>query len=189
MGWRNAIGAKGFDSPLGPRRHRPRTQRRRMDDFTAPLDADQSMAALDFGARHTGGGPYRAGAPVASHVRARHRHGHQMVVRQHTDLGQAGPAGRRRGRGRSRRRHGVRAARRSGGRAGRRPVVRAAAGPGCHDDGLVRPGLVCRRASKSGVRHQRQRRPDGLVERPDRRRLGPGRRRPGRRATARRRRP
>ena len=36
---------------------------------------------------------------------------------------------------------------------------------------------------------QRQWRPDGLVERPDRRRLGSGRRRPGRTAVARRRRP
>ncbi len=51
--------------------------------------------------------------------------------------------------------------------------------------GWLRPRLVSRRAPQSGVRHERQRRPDGVVERPDRRRLGSGRRRTGRAAAAR----
>ena len=61
-----------------------------------------------------------------------------------------------------------------------RPVGRAAAGPGRDHDGLVRPRLVSGRASQPGLRYQRQRRADGLVERPGRRRLDSGRGRPGR---------
>ena len=57
-------------------------------------------------------------------------------------------------------------------RAGRRAMGSAAARARPHRDGLARPGLVRRRARPRAVRPVRQHRPDDLVGRPDRRRLG-----------------
>ena len=106
-------------------------------------------------------------------------HRHQVVVRQHPDLGAACAARRRGRRGRPRRDAGFRAARRPREEPDARPVGRTAARPRRHHHGLVRPRLVPRRAPQPGVRHQRQRRTDGLVERSGGRRLGSGRRRDG----------
>ena len=72
------------------------------------------------------------------------------------------------------RRAGHRPARRPGAAAGRRTVGGAAARAGFHPDGLAAAGLVPGRARVPAVRPERQRWPDAVVGRPDRRRLGPG---------------
>ena len=48
----------------------------------------------------------------------------------------------------------------------------AAPGPGLDDHGLAAAGVVPRRAHLPAVRPERERRPDTVVGRPDRRRLG-----------------
>ena len=161
----------------------------RLDRLAAAVGVDGRLAADDARRRASGARADRNGAPVAARVRPGDRHRHQMVVRQHADLGAAGAAGHRCRRGGSGRHARLRPARRPRGRAAGRAVVCAAARPRRHDDGLVRPRLVSRRAPRPGVRHQRQRRPDGVVRRPHRRRLGSGRRWPCRGAAARGRRP
>ena len=117
------------------------------------------------------------GPDLVANVRTGHHHRHQVVVRQHLDLG-AARCGCRRGRGRPRRDTGFRFTRRPRGGAGARPVGRTAAGLGRHPDGLARPRLVSGRAPQPGFRQQWQRRTHRLVERSGGRRLDPRRRRP-----------
>ena len=56
MGRRDTFGTKGFDSAIGARRHRPRTQRRRVDDIASPLDADGATGCRRCRRRSAGGG-------------------------------------------------------------------------------------------------------------------------------------
>ena len=96
-------------------------------------------------------GACRTGRRWLRNVRTGHGRRHQVVVRQHADVGAGSTARRRRRRGRPRRHARLRAARRSRARARVEPLVRAAARPRRGDDGLAGPGLVPRASTAAHV--------------------------------------
>ena len=184
VGREGARRSAGADHAVRRRAHRAGIERWRVDDLTTPVGNDGVLArggdrAL-HGRRRRGG----TGRAMAARVRPRDARGHQVVARLDRRGREEGAGRPRRGRGRSRRPDRIRAARRPGVDRSGRAVGGAPAAARPDHDGLVRARLVPRSVQGAVVRHERQRRTHGVVERSDRGWLAPDRDRRGRPSAA-----
>ena len=151
-----------------------------LEGLAPVLDRGGGLARRGARGPRRAGGLRGAGRPLARALRPRHRGRHRLVAGFDEGCGASRAGGHRRDRRRARRwQRGVGA---SGGlREGRctRTVGRPPPRARPDDDGLEGARLLPRRARLADLRPQRQRRTDRVVERPDRRRLDPDRRRDG----------
>ena len=159
--------AVGAHPPRPRRRCRARAQRRPLAAQQARVDPRRRLARRRGRAARRGRGLRRARTPLAGHLRPRHRRRRPVVARLDQDRGHPGARRPRGGGGRPRRRHHrLAAARRPRrGRTGR-AVGGAAPDPRPDRDGLEVARLLPRpRPCPLPLRHQRQRRHDGVVGR------------------------